>query len=281
MNDFESYLKHTLDDVADSQVKEAMLYSLMAGGKRVRPQLLFSALKAYNCEDVKLGYPAAAAIEMIHTYSLIHDDLPAMDNDTLRRGKPTCHVQFNEGIAILAGDGLLTHAFSTIATASDRVDVVRNMVVTLSQYSGANGMILGQIKDLEGEANPNISVEGLEDIHFYKTGKLLTLPLLFAAYLMHKEEHIPAWETIGKYLGLSFQIQDDILDVTSTKEELGKNINSDAANQKQTYVTLMGVARAQEEANRYYQMAWDTLETLPVKAMEMKPLFDLLMKRNH
>ena len=243
MSDFESYLSHCLDTLEHSRVHEAMQYSLMAGGKRIRPRLLLAVLRAYGFEET-IGYPVAAAIEMIHTYSLIHDDLPAMDNDTLRRGRPTCHVKFGEDVAILAGDALLTQAFYTAAACTCRAEVLVEILKLLSEFSGANGMILGQIKDLEGVANPGIDHAGLQDIHYYKTGRLLSLPLVCAALLAGHREDAAVWERIGADTGLSFQIQDDILDVTSTVEELGKNINSDAENEKTTYVTLMGVEAA-------------------------------------
>lgn len=280
MPDFKEYLEHVLEDVPASRVREAMRYSLMAGGKRIRPRLLFAVLEAYGM-DVQSGYRCAAAIEMIHTYSLIHDDLPAMDNDTLRRGMPTCHVKFDEGVAILAGDALLTQAFVLGCTACDNAVINQSIVHALSTYSGAAGMILGQIKDLEGEVNPDITVEGLKDIHIYKTGKLITLPLVCAAYLAGKEEDIPVWEKIGKAIGISFQIQDDILDVTSTVEELGKNINSDAENGKTTYVTLMGIEEAAKEAERYYKEAMDCLESLH---LDPKPVLNVvreLTRRKH
>lgn len=280
MLDFETYLQHSLDDVPSSIVKDAMLYSLMAGGKRTRPQFLLATLRAYG-ENTEAAYACAAAIEMIHTYSLIHDDLPAMDNDTLRRGKPTCHVKFTEAIAILAGDALLTYAFSLVATSDFDRTIVTKLVNDLSLYSGANGMILGQIKDLEGESKNTMSIDELQDIHFYKTGKLLTLPFLFAAHIANREADIPTWNEIGKYLGLSFQIQDDILDVTSTIEELGKNINSDLENHKSTYVSLLGIEKAQEEVNRYYDKAISLLHTLPIQEKPLLEMFNQLLNRKY
>ncbi len=280
MPDFESYLSHCLDTLEHSRVREAMQYSLLAGGKRVRPKLLLAVLRAYGLEE-SIGYPVAAAIEMIHTYSLIHDDLPAMDNDTLRRGMPTCHVKYGEDVAILAGDGLLTQAFHTAAMCPCRAEVLVEILKLLSDFSGANGMILGQIKDLEGEANPSIDHAGLQDIHYYKTGRLLSLPLVCAALIAERNEDVAVWERIGADTGLSFQIQDDILDVTSTVEELGKNINSDAENDKTTYVTLMGIEAAQKEADVYYQRALAQLATLPLDAAPVRKLFDQLMKRKN
>lgn len=278
MLDFEEYLSHVLDKVAPSQIKEAMQYSLMAGGKRIRPRLLFATLEAYGIER-HLGFGAAAAIEMIHTYSLIHDDLPAMDNDTLRRGLPTCHVKFGEAIAILAGDALLTQAFAIAADATNNLEINSKIVKALVEYSGANGMVLGQEKDLEGEANPNIELAQLQEIHIYKTGKLLTLPFLFAAYIAKQEQSIATWQKIGRAIGLSFQIQDDILDITSTVQELGKNINSDQANDKTTYVSLLGIEQATADALALFQEAQDALHTLQVNEAPITEVFDLLIRR--
>lgn len=280
MLDFEQYLRQTLQDLPNSNVKDAMEYSLMAGGKRIRPKLLFAALNAYQvCEEKGLG--AGAAIEMIHTYSLIHDDLPAMDNDTLRRGKPTCHVKYGEGVAILAGDALLTNAFKEALKSCEDSTMSSLMIDYLSDYSGANGMVYGQILDLEGEANPNITVEELEKIHFYKTGKLITLPLICAAIIAHRKEDIEIWKEVGHYIGLSFQIQDDVLDVTSSVEVLGKNVNSDESNQKSTYVTLMGIDAAKEKAQFYYQKAWEWLRRLSIDTEAMEAVFDELTKRKY
>lgn len=219
---------------------------------------------------------------MIHTYSLIHDDLPAMDNDTLRRGMPTCHVKFGEDVAILAGDGLLTQAFLQAAKTDCDSDTLVSILRLLSDYSGANGMILGQIKDLEGEADPNADVETLKDIHFYKTGRLLTLPFLCAALLAGRKADLDAWNKIGADIGLSFQIQDDVLDVTSTVEELGKNINSDAENGKTTYVTLLGIHQAQQDAKTIYERALQCLSDIPLKtAQPLLEIFEQLMNRKH
>ncbi|MCH4286634.1 MULTISPECIES: polyprenyl synthetase family protein [Bacillota] len=280
MNNFEEYLLHTLDGVQDSKVKEAMKYSLMAGGKRIRPRLLFAVLSAYGVRE-EAGYPVAAAIEMIHTYSLIHDDLPAMDNDTLRRGKPTCHVQFDEATAILAGDALLTQAF-IIASEVDTTSALKaDILRALAQYSGADGMILGQIKDIEGEAKASVTLEELLDIFEYKTGKLLTLPMVCACFIAERKGDISVWKKIGRAIGLSFQIQDDILDVTSTKEELGKNIHSDLSNDKTTYVSLRGVEGAQVDAQKYYDEAMAELKSLTVHDEKVTELLQLLINRKH
>lgn len=281
MNDFELYLSHCLDDIPESIVRDAMQYSLMAKGKRIRPLLLLKTLQAYGIDE-HIGYPIAAAIEMIHTYSLIHDDLPAMDNDTLRRGMPTCHVKFGEDVAILAGDGLLTYAFLQASKTECDSDTLISILRLLSDYSGANGMILGQIKDLEGEANPQIDLKSLKEIHFFKTGKLLTLPFLCAALLAKRTEDLETWKKIGANIGLSFQIQDDVLDVTSTIEELGKNINSDAENGKTTYVTLLGIHQAEKDAKEIYEEALQHLSNIPLKsAQPLLEIFEQLMNRKH
>lgn len=271
MSEFEQYLATCLDDVTPSRVKDAMQYSLMAKGKRVRPNILFATLEAYGLHK-ELGYACASAIEMIHTYSLIHDDLPAMDDDTLRRGMPTCHVQFDEATAILAGDALLTQAFIEASKTSDNANINQKVIAYLAKYAGADGMILGQIRDILGE-HKQLSLEELQQIHIYKTGKLLTLPFICGAIISQHEEDIEQWIKIGIYLGLSFQIQDDILDETSTVEELGKNIHSDIRNEKTTYVTLLGIDGAKQEAKRYYEEAIALLKTMH---LHTKPIEDYM-----
>lgn len=276
---FEEYLTHSLDTLSNSHVKEAMQYSLMAGGKRIRPALLFAVLKGYGI-DQSVGFSVGSAIEMIHTYSLIHDDLPAMDNDTLRRGKPTCHVQFDEATAILAGDALLTQAFLQGASVDCSDTCKLQILQYLASCSGADGMILGQIKDIEGEAKPTVSIEELEDIYFYKTGKLLTLPLVCGALIAQHEETLSIWEEAGKLIGYSFQIQDDVLDVISTNEALGKNINSDASNEKTTYVSLLSVEEAQQKAKAYYDQAFALIDQIPkFDSSSIKELFSQLVYR--
>lgn len=249
MSEFSVYLKHTLTDIAPSPVKEAMTYSLMNGGKRVRPQLLFDALEAYGLKP-ELGYPMAAAIEMIHTYSLIHDDLPAMDDDDLRRGKPSCHKAFDEATAILAGDGLLTYAFQVALTSEATAEQKVCLIKQLSQCSGCDGMILGQSLDLQAEQRSSSSLEQILEIDRYKTGQLLILPLVSAAILANRKEDIKTWIKIGTNIGIQFQIVDDILDATSTEEEMGKSL-SDTRNDKATIVSLLGIDQAKKLAKQY------------------------------
>lgn len=280
MHNFEQYLSSICDQFTPSNVAEAMRYSLLAGGKRIRPQLLFATLQAYGIKPEK-GYAMAAAIEMIHTYSLIHDDLPAMDDDTLRRGKPTCHVKFDEATAILAGDGLLTQAFGLILDASEDAKTNLALLRECVDDAGVNGMILGQIRDIEAEEKVVSTVEELEAIHIYKTGKLLTLPLVCGALLSNHHADIDAWREIGKMVGLSFQIQDDVLDVTTTTEVLGKNANSDVSNHKSTYVNIMGIEAAQQAAIDLFTQAKEVLSGMNIHKEPMEEIFQNLIQRKN
>ena len=237
----ESLLENYINSLPDSTTKSAMLYSLTAGGKRIRPHLLYTVLKGYSVNP-EIGNPFACALEMIHTYSLIHDDLPAMDNDDLRRGLPTCHKQFDEATAILAGDGLLTYAFEVAASSNEASDTVVKCISILSQMAGPSGMVYGQQLDLEAE-NKEIDWNMLQRIHEHKTGCLLTAPLLMGCMLAKHEEDISAWKKIGFSLGLAFQVQDDILDIELTAKEFGKS-NSDQKNHKGTSVSILGIERA-------------------------------------
>lgn len=278
MHDFEVYLTSLFKDVKPSIVKDAMMYSLLNGGKRIRPQLLFATLQAYGQKREK-GFAAAAAIEMIHTYSLLHDDLPAMDDDTMRRGKATCHIAFDEATAILAGDALLTMAFEVATQAGDDAKATLSILKECANNAGINGMILGQARDLEGEGKHLDEVSQLQDIHIYKTGKLLILPLVCGAILSGRSGDIESWREIGKLIGLSFQIQDDILDVTATSEQLGKNANSDIENDKSTYVRILGVESAQIEANKLFAQASLILEDLNIHKEPMEEIFQYLIQR--
>ena len=255
----ESLLENYINSLPDSTTKSAMLYSLTAGGKRIRPHLLYTVLKGYNVNP-EIGNPFACALEMIHTYSLIHDDLPAMDNDDLRRGLPTCHKQFDEATAILAGDGLLTYAFEVAATSNEDSDTVIKCISILSKMAGPSGMVYGQQLDLEAE-NKVIDWTMLQRIHEHKTGCLLTAPLLMACILSEHEEDILAWKKIGFSLGLAFQIQDDILDIELTAKEFGKS-NSDQKNHKGTSVSILGIERAKEVMNDLYQSATHEIQSL-------------------
>ena len=255
----ESLLENYINSLPDSTTKSAMLYSLTAGGKRIRPHLLYTVLKGYSVNP-EIGNPFACALEMIHTYSLIHDDLPAMDNDDLRRGLPTCHKQFDEATAILAGDGLLTYAFEVAASSNEDSETVIKCISILSKMAGPSGMVYGQQLDLEAE-NKVIDWTMLQRIHEHKTGCLLTAPLLMACILSEHEEDILAWKKIGFSLGLAFQVQDDILDIELTAKEFGKS-NSDQKNHKGTSVSILGIERAKEVMNDLYQSATHEIQSL-------------------
>ncbi len=232
-------------------VGDAMRYSLLAGGKRIRPALLFLTCDMLSGEHGN-AVPAAAALEMIHTYSLIHDDLPCMDDDDFRRGRPSCHKQFGEATALLAGDALLTEAFSQIALIPDLASV-RKLTFILADAAGNRGMIHGQEMDLQAEKGQL----QLEEINQYKTGKLIVAAVLMGAACagLEEEKKLDALRTFAEKTGEVFQIVDDILDVTSSAEVLGKTIGSDVKNEKKTYVSLYGIDRSRESAIKKTQEA--------------------------
>lgn len=246
---FEELLDSRIDLLPQSRVREAMRYSLMAGGKRIRPALLYAVLEGYGVKREE-GDLFAAALEMIHTYSLIHDDLPAMDNDDLRRGRPTCHRQFDEATAILAGDGLLTYAFETAAMSECSAEKKAEAIRILAEMAGPSGMVLGQDLDM-GEVSGVTDWQALKKVHRHKTGCLLSAPLMIAAVLADHGSEKEEWHRIGEMIGLAFQIQDDILDVRLTPEEFGKS-TSDANNDKVTSVTLLGISEAEVMMNDLY-----------------------------
>lgn len=227
---------------------EAMGYSVFAGGKRMRPVLMLAACEAEggNEDDVM---PYACALEMIHTYSLIHDDLPEMDNDDFRRGRPTCHKQFDQGIAVLAGDGLLTYAFELmLKKACNSFDKRYVKAAEIAaRLSGSQGMLAGQVVDVISEGK-NIDAKTLDYIHKNKTGGLIKVALMNGAVIAGADEaRVKRYELMGDRLGLAFQIMDDILDVTSTEEVLGKPVFSDEKNDKVTYVTMYGMNKAKSD----------------------------------
>lgn len=254
--EFEQYLEQTVDN--DNTVKQAMNYSLLAGGKRIRPLLLLNLLKDFKC-DYRKAFPIAAAIEMIHTYSLIHDDLPAMDNDDLRRGKPTCHVEYGEANAILAGDGLLTYSFKMVSESDYDAEKKIETVRLLADAAGCDGMIKGQCLDLAYE-NCDVSFEMLKEMDHQKTGQLLTVPFMIATVLSDHKEYDEIFRQVGMDLGLAFQIQDDILDVEKTAEQTGKSA-SDIANSKSTYVSLLSVDKAKDLADKLFECISDTMRS--------------------
>lgn len=279
LNEFEQFLERQCQLMKKSRVSEAMEYSLTGKGKRLRPQLLFAVLSGYGL-DPKTGFSAAAALEMVHTYSLIHDDLPAMDNDDYRRGRKTCHKQFDEATAILAGDGLLTAAFALAAEASDNASIALAVVKELAAAAGADGMILGQIKDLEAENSDQVSLEALKEVHLYKTGCLFTAPLVIGAILAGQPQDISRWRKTGALMGLAFQIQDDILDVTKSSRELGKSA-SDLDNNKATYVSLLGLGQAQDAMTEVYRETRDSIRQIGVDVRELAAILDAMEFRQY
>ncbi|MGB7594671.1 MAG: polyprenyl synthetase family protein [Erysipelotrichaceae bacterium] len=276
----EESLQECLDTLPESRIKEAMGYSLLGGGKRIRPLLLLSCLKDYELDPL-IGLDAACALEMVHTYSLIHDDLPAMDNDDYRRGRLTSHKMYDEATAILAGDGLLTLAFEILAkstyTDTKKVALVRE----LSQASGSAGMILGQTLDIAFEEQEITDVNELTNMYRNKTGKLLASALRMAGILAGRNADLDKLTLIGENAGIAFQIQDDILDVTKTTEQLGKTANSDIVNHKSTVVSLLGPEKALRLMRKYYNLAFDTYESLGLKSTEVRKLLELLINRQN
>lgn len=277
--EFESFLEHSLDDCPNGVVRDAALYSLMAGGKRIRPRLLFSVLDSYHV-DQKKGFKCGAGIEMMHTYSLIHDDLPSMDNDTLRRGKPTCHVQYGEANAILAGDALLTHSFKMAVNASTHTSLSLQIVKEFADAGGLDGMIYGQELDIDDNSIDH-NLEDLETIHCFKTGKLIALPMVCGAILAGKIEDVDIWREIGYMTGILFQIQDDVFDVIKTDEELGKNAHSDEDNEKNTYMSILGIEGCQEKINYIYNEIVKRLNMMNIDQEPMLAILNYIIKRQN
>ena len=274
-------LSSLIDDVEPSLLQEAMRYSLLAGGKRIRPFLVYCVGNMLGCELAQLDYPAAA-IEMIHTYSLIHDDLPAMDNDSLRRGNPTCHVKFDEAHAILAGDALQTLAFSLLAHAPLLSSDCRiEMIKALSSASGATGMCLGQSLDLLAE-NKTVSLEQLNCIHKNKTGALIKAAVRFGLFAANDKAQCyqTQLDCYADAIGLAFQVQDDILDVIGDPALMGKTQGADQQLAKSTYPALMGLNKAIAMRDQMYQQAIQALNSIPYNSDPLKQLAEFIINRN-
>lgn len=263
-------------------IYDAMEYSVMAGGKRLRPMMMYQAYKMFGGEDKELIEPFMAAIEMIHTYSLVHDDLPAMDNDTYRRGRKTTHVVYGEDMGILAGDALLNFAYEMAIKGASAAKAAKNAInalAILSKKAGIMGMVGGQVVDVE-LTGKKLDEERLDFIFKLKTGALLEASLMVGAALAGADEkYIELMEQAGLNIGMAFQIQDDILDVTSTTEELGKPVHSDEKNDKTTYVSLYGLEKSHEDVEKYSKKALSIMEELPYENQFLYTLIEKLINR--
>jgi geranylgeranyl diphosphate synthase type II len=258
-----------------------MAYSLLAGGKRLRPILVLLAAEACGA-PTDPALPAACALEMVHTYSLIHDDLPAMDDDSLRRGQPTNHVVFGEANAILAGDALLTLAFEVLARDTRPPDVAAACCADLARAAGAAGMVGGQVADLAAEDEGAPSVEQLEAIHRCKTGALLSCGLVLGGRIGGASPHIlSALERYGQSVGLAFQIADDLLDLIGEQDRMGKAVRKDADHHKLTYPSLLGVEASRERARGLIDGACRAISVLGPCGGRLDALARFVLERDH
>ena len=268
----------------EKRVIDAMEYSVMNGGKRLRPFLVTSCAALFKKSEDE-AFMAAASLEMLHTYSLIHDDLPAMDNDDFRRGKPTCHKAFDEATAILAGDGLLTYAFEILVDSSYTADIKIQLTKLLAKGSGAlDGMIAGQMLDLyaENATNEKDPIKLIENIEKMKTGCLLKYACEAGAVIgKANPEELKALQTYARKIGQAFQIADDILDATGDEKKVGKTLKKDTAQNKLTFVSVLGLNQAQKIALNLAKEAKDALAVFGEKAETLKALADFIVLRDH
>lgn len=292
--DLESYLqarKAVVEKALDQSLRvgeppviyEAMRYSLLAGGKRLRPILCLATCELVG-GSIEIAMPTACALEMIHTMSLIHDDLPAMDNDDYRRGQLTNHKKFGEDIAILAGDGLLAYAFEYIAVETQGVNpsAVLQVIAKLGHAVGATGLVGGQVVDLASEGNPDISLETLNYIHTHKTGALLEACVVTGAILGGANaEQLAGLSRYAYNIGLAFQIIDDILDITATQEELGKTAGKDVEADKATYPRLLGLEASKAKADELTQSACTELSSYGDAALPLQAIAQLIANRKN
>lgn len=260
---------------------EAARYALLGGGKRLRPILALATSRTLKGNEQVVLTPACS-LELIHTYSMIHDDLPCMDNDDYRRGKLTVHKKYSEGHAVLTGDFLLTYAFEVLAKAPHIDESTKvELIALLARQSGATGMIGGQAMDLSSEGK-TISLETLRFLHRNKTGALLTASIEFGAILSHaKGEHLRCLREFGEAIGLCFQVVDDILDVTSSEKKHGRAVASDVYNDKSTYVSLLGIEAAQGYARECYEQAVSALKPLPYDTSLLVGIADFMVGRTY
>ena len=268
-------------DVRPSTIHQAMRHSLFAGGKRIRPVLFLAAAEAVGVKDLE-GVRAACSLELIHTYSLIHDDLPALDNDDFRRGRPTAHKVFGEAMAILAGDALLTRAFEVLAGLTGPADRRIALVRDLATAAGTvDGMIGGQVADLEAEGKP-VEEERLLYIHRSKTGALIRASVRMGGiWAGCSDEQLTALDEYGRRVGMAFQIVDDILDVTATSEELGKTAGKDAEQEKATYPALYGLEESRRLAAEQYRAAIAAAEVFGERGLRLREIAQRVVARSN
>jgi geranylgeranyl diphosphate synthase, type II len=264
-----------------ARLREAMAYSLLAGGKRLRPLLTILACEAAG-GDAQAALPAACAVEMIHTYSLIHDDLPAMDDDSLRRGRPTCHIQFGEALAILAGDALLTLAFEVLARDVRPPAVAAACCADLAAAAGAEGMVGGQTADFEAEGAGVAGIEQLQAIHLRKTGRLLRSALTMGGRIAGATPvALAALAQYGESIGLAFQITDDLLDIVGEQEKMGKGVRKDAQLGKLTYPFLLGMQESRKRARLLIEEACRALAVFGEASQRLEALAHFVLERDH
>lgn len=279
----EAALDQSLPIKPPETIYEAMRYSLLAGGKRLRPILCLASCELVG-GTVEMAMPTACALEMVHTMSLIHDDLPAMDNDDYRRGKLTNHKVYGDDIAILAGDGLLVYAFEVVATQTQNVPapLVLKAIAQLAHAFGADGVVGGQVVDLQCEGKTDTSVETLHFIHTHKTGALLEACVVCGAILGGaSEEELQRLSRYAQNIGLAFQIIDDILDITKTQEELGKTAGKDLQAQKATYPSIWGLEESTRQAQTLIEQAKAELASFGHKAIPLLTLADFITNRSN
>lgn len=279
----EEALEKSLPIIRPEKIYESMRYSLLAGGKRLRPILCLTTCELMN-GTLEMAMPTACALEMIHTMSLIHDDLPAMDNDDYRRGKLTNHKVYGEDIAILAGDGLLAYAFEFVATQTRNVapQKIIEVIARLGRTVGAAGLVGGQVLDLESEGRDDITSDTLTFIHTHKTGALLETSVVSGAILAGaSEEALQRLSRYAKNIGLAFQIVDDILDITATQEELGKTAGKDLQAQKATYPSLWGIEESRKQAQALVDDAIAQLAVYGEKAEPLRAIATYIVTRKH
>lgn len=279
LDEINSALKEYLP-TADDVVSQAMRYSVENGGKRIRPALLLEFCRVCG-GDYKKAVPFACALEMIHTYSLIHDDLPCMDNDDFRRGKPSCHIAFGEEYALLAGDALLTLAFETAMKSNLSAEITVKAAKELAKAAGVMGMVGGQVLDLQNEGK-KVGISDLQKTDELKTGELIRAACVLGCVCAGADDKkIAAAEKYAHDIGIAFQIVDDILDVTSDEETLGKPIGSDEENQKSTYVSLLGIEKSRKTAEELTLNAQKALDAFDGDVTSLKDFAEKLKNRKN